>query len=187
MTSCVTIVKWKYGIRNPREETPESLIEFLKKMNKSPEDIYLFRDSSSYFHYLNIPVFRKNLIGSMFFNGQGLLTGVKDTNKCQWSVNAFIENLEHQKDFLADTSFRFQDLDKCLVPLVNDGICREMMDPDFIVVINWGCFAGKLNQRFFDVSAMDGEKRDIRIRLVFLNIDMQKSWELTKDQKLKLK
>jgi len=62
-----------------------------------------------------------------------------------------------------------------------------MMDPDFIVVINWGCFAGKLNQRFFDVSAMVSEKRNIRIRLVFLNIDMQKGWELTKDQKLMLK
>lgn len=186
--SCVTLVKWKYGITEPREETPASLLKFLQKMNQPPEDFYIFKDSAAFCHYLNDSVFRKNLIGSLFFNQEGLLTDIKDTAKCQWSVSSFLQNLDHKRAFKVDSAYRYQNVLSHLMPLVRNGITDSLLGSyNYIVLITWGRFAGKLNKRLFDAAEMANEKRNKGVHIAFINIDMQKSWKLRKNQKMILK
>ncbi len=188
LTSCMTLVKWKYGITVPKEETPVSLLKFLEKMDKSPDDVCLFRDSSSFFKAMNDSLFRKNLLGSMVFSPKGFLLDVKDTSKCQWSVASLIHTLETDKEYVADTSYRFEELSKELVFLNGRDFPDSFFIPyDYVVVITWGKFAGKLNQRLFDVEKQETGDFTKKIKLIFLNFDMQKSWNLTKKQKLILR
>jgi len=185
MSSCIPIVKWKYGITNPKEETPSSLLKFLKKMDQPPKDFYIFRDSTAYCRYLNDPVFKKNLIGSLFFSEEGLLLDVKDTAKCQWSVSSFIQNLEQSGSFRFDSACRYQEILPFLLPLTGlyDTASQEAVY-DYTVIITWAKFAGKLNQRLFNAADLVKDIKYKSVRLIFINIDMQKSWVLRKDQKM---
>lgn len=186
--SCVTMIKWKYGIHNPREETPATILGFLKKMNRSDCDVFLFSDSASYCHYLGDPRFRKNLIGSLFFNEKGLMFNVKDSVRCQWSAGYFVRNLKTDTVYETDNTFRYQDLLKQLTPLSGDAIPADSTSRfDFVTVITWATFAGKLNERLFAVAEAARENKHARIRIVFLNFDMQKSWKLNSRQKLVIK
>lgn len=188
VTSCMTIVKWRYGITCPKEETPASLLKFLKKMNQSPENVYLFRDSSAYCQALNDKVFRKNMLGSMFFSQKGLLLDIKDTSKCQWSVTSFIRDLGMKSIFLIDTLYGFRKVASKLIPLAGNEYQDSLFKTvDYFVLITWGKFAGKLNQRLFDAATEIRENKQTGIQLIFVNIDMQKSWRLRKDQKLVIK
>ncbi len=188
LTSCMTLVKWKYGITGPKEETPVSLLKFLQKMNKSPDNVCLFRDSSSFFRAMNDSLFRKNLLGSMVFSPTGFLLDVKDTSKCQWSVASLIHALGTDKEYVADTSYRFEEFSKGLVFLSGSKFPDSFsIQFDYIVVITWGKFAGKLNQRLFDAEKIETGDFTKKIKLIFLNFDMQKSWNLTKKQKLILR
>ena len=57
-------------------------------------------------------------------------------------------------------------------------------DFDFIVVNTWAKFLGKYNERLFLVNETVKKRTDLKILMINLNIDMQKSWNLSEDQKI---
>jgi hypothetical protein len=183
--SCRQIVKMRYGVREPREETPASITGFLKKMGQPAGSCFLFRDSASFCRYIKNPVFRENLLGSFFFNSKGLIIHHKDTTKCRWSATTFINNLSSDTLYQVDTTFRFKELFSHLSPLITgDTVKMSAEDYDFMIVITWAIFAGKLNERlFYADEAATGNPR-IRARVLFLNVDMQRDWKLPQDKKL---
>ena len=182
--SCKSYVKYKNGISKPREETPESLINFLDK-NKFPgNNIYVFSDSAGYGHALRNELFRKNLLGHMIFDRNGLLLD-RDSSKCQWAGAELLRNLH------PDSSYSTTDkltVDQILGKIVPVGVGDTLFDigqlPDFTLVVSWGKFLGRYNYRLFDLEKALKENNYARIRLIWLNIDMQKSWQLKPGQKL---
>ncbi|MEI6454864.1 MAG: hypothetical protein WCO93_01125 [bacterium] len=182
---CRQVVKMRYGVREPREETPASIIGFLKRMDQSAGSCFIFRDSASFCGYIKNPVFRENLLGSFFFNSRGLIIHYKDTNKCRWSATTFIKNLRNDTLYQVDTTFRFNELLSHLSPLITgDTMNIKETDYDFVIVITWAMFAGKLNERLFHADEALAENPRIRAGVLFLNMDMQKDWKLQQGQKL---
>ena len=55
------------------------------------------------------------------------------------------------------------------------------------VIITWAKFIGKMNERLFVVSESVKDNKNAKIRLILLNSDMQKSWNLNESQKIKFK
>lgn len=81
---------------------------------------------------------------------------------------------------------RLQDILDCIVPL--DGQPGEVpADPDFTVVVTWAKFLGRYNYRLFDLEAAVAGNSVASIRLVWLNTDMQRSWELRANQRIRVK
>lgn len=185
LCSCKQVAKMKYGIHEPREETPSRILAFMKKMDQLSGTSYIFKDSSSYFHYLKNPTFRENLLGSFFFTEKGLLINCKDTAKCRWSVFNFVKDLRSDTTYKIDTAFRYQDLLQYITPLASsvDSSFSEK-DFDYIVVITWAMFAGRLNERLFSADEATLENPKARIKVIFLNVDMQESWKIPDRQKI---
>ena len=59
--------------------------------------------------------------------------------------------------------------------------------PDFTVIVTWAKFIGTYNYRLFRLSDAPKLNNTARIRMIWLNIDMQESWHLTAEQKVAIK
>jgi hypothetical protein len=187
LCSCVTIVKWKYGIKNPREETPEKLMSFLEKHQYPDSCMFMFGDTLSYFRCMRNPVFRKNLLSHMIFDSNGSLL-LHDTAKCQWSGFGIIKALNPDSAYLMQKGLQLRDILNSVCPIgIFSGPDTTLRHPDFTVVVTWAKFLGKYNARLFELSDAIEQNTSARIRLIWLNIDMQKSWNLTKEQKMAIR
>ena len=174
----------KYGISKPAEETPGSLIAFLEKENFPTQGMYLFEDSAAYIHALKDQNFRENVLSHMIFNKQdSLLT--RDTTKCQWAGAALFRSLHPDSAYKITKAPTLNQIFDKTVPFgVGERCGREKPEADFTVVITWAKFLGKYNYRLFDLDSAIKANRFSRINVIWLNIDMQKSWNLKPDQKV---
>ncbi len=186
-SGCKSVMKLKYGMKEPQAETPERLISFLEKYKFPADDIYLFSDSASYYQALRNPVFRKNLLSHMNFDRNGLLL-LRDTAQCQWSGYDVVKALHPDSSYNSLPGLHLDQILPHIQPVGRD-LTRDSLikKPDFTVIVTWGKFIGEYNYRLFVLSGAVRENKAARIRLIFLNIDMQESWNLTKQQKISVR
>lgn len=184
---CKQIVLWKYGIRSPKTETPESILAFAKKSGQDPGNIYIFRDSLAYSHFMKDSIYKKASFSAIVFNARGFLVDYKDSASCQWSAAAHIRKLKKDTSYRVDESRKLPDVASSLVPLVRQSVeDSNAGGVDYTVVFTWARYIGKLNERLFCINEIAKNNPNAVIRVISLNVDMQKSWNLRKDQKVKL-
>jgi hypothetical protein len=187
LTGCITIVKWKYGITNPREETPEKLLSFLEKHHYPDSCQFIFNDSLSYFQGIRNPVFREHLIGHMVFDRNGFLLQ-RDTAQCQWSGFEAVTALHPDSAYPKVNGLQLGEILGHIHPIgKNPGRDAGPDPPDFTVVVTWAKFLGTYGARLFELSGAVEQNKAGRVRLIWLNIDMQQSWKLTRDQKMEIR
>jgi len=149
----------RYGIRQPKEETPETIQAFLDKMNYPNENMFLFKDSISFYYCLRDSLFRTNVFGTLFFCHGRLMNHYKDTV------------------YHTDPLYRVDHLMEHLIPL-NGSTKIDTCGADYLAVVTWGRFLGKYNERLFSVRKSAEENKFARVKTIFLCLDMQKEWNL---------
>ncbi|MEI7980202.1 MAG: hypothetical protein WCI71_01025 [Bacteroidota bacterium] len=187
ITSCRSVVGLKYGMKPPGEESPESLISFLKKNSFPANHQFLFKDSTGYYEALRNPQFRKNFLSHMIFDREGGLL-YRDTIKCQWAGADFIRSLDRDSSYMKTEGLVLSQVFSRIKPIeLHSGSDDQEINPDFTMVITWAKFLGKYNYRLFDLTAAVAENKGAIIRLIYLNIDMQKSWNIPEKHKISIK
>ncbi|MCX6304226.1 MAG: hypothetical protein NT040_04600 [Bacteroidetes bacterium] len=185
-TSCVTIVKWRYGITKPRELTPEKIISFLDRHKYPGSCQFVFNDSSSYFGSIRNTVFRKNLFSNLVFDRDGFLLQ-RDTSRCQWSGYEVIRTLSTDSTYMKTSGLQLGGILGQIRPVKPDSMQEPVTGhPDFTVLVTWAAFLGTCNARLFELAEAVKQNKTARIRTIWLNVDMQESWNLTKEQKMEL-
>lgn len=188
VAGCRQMIFWKFGMHNPEPETPESLVAFLKEMNQPLASQYFFTDSASYLRFIWSPFFSKHLMSTLFYSEKGHLSQYVDSNKCQWSGVYYIARLRRDTIYFTDTANRYQSLVPYILPLgQGPGLNQDTVRYDFTLLIPWGKFIGRYNERLFASDLAVKQNPNAKIRIIYLNIDMQKSWNLRKDQYLVFK
>ena len=180
--SCNQILVMRYGIRQPREETPETILKFMGKMDYLNENIFIFKDSSAFYACMRDSIFLGNLLGTLFFSPQGVLAGYTDTLKCQWPGESFVQNLHSNTLPQANTGYTLQNLITSMVPL-NDATRIDTANARYIVVVTWATFLGNYNERLFSIRDVIRQNAELEVKPVFLCIDVQKEWNLTNREK----
>ena len=130
----------------------------------------------------------KSLLASPIFFRSDLKRMARDTTHCQWSGGAQVQNLKKDTTYTCYDELNFSDIWPYIKPL-SDTVVKPVVNPgdyDFILVYTWARFLGKFNERILNVSDDIENRPDLKILLVYLNFDMQKSWNLSKDQRYKL-
>ncbi len=184
---CKSYVKYRYGFTEPCEETPESLASFLEKHKFPLGNMYIFADSSSYYAMLRNRVFRKNLLSHMYFDRKGLLL-VRDTGQCQWSGGEALTTLCPDSSFVVWPGLTLSDILPHILPMgASAGADSLKPGPDFTVVVTWAKFIGGYNYRLFNLSDAARANKKSRIRMIWLNLDLQKSWHVTPRQRVTLR
>ena len=186
-TGCKQIAMWKYGIKNPKTETPESILAFAKKQGQDPENIYLFRDSVAYTKFMKDSLYKNAYFSAIVFNEKGLLKNYKDSSTCQWSAVNYVEKLKKDTVYRVDESHKLSSVIATLIPL-NMKASQTVNAPgyDYTVIFTWAKYIGKLNKRLFCINEAAQNNPHAKIRVISLNVDMQKSWNLQKSQKVKI-
>jgi hypothetical protein len=184
---CIPVVKLSYGISRPKQESPESLLKFLQKKKYPAENQYQIKDSSTYTGLMKDTAFRSFLFTTVIFTGDFRRIEA-DTSLCQWSGGYLIEHLKTDSAYSVSDKFSFGMICSAIRPLFDstDRFSVKPGDYDFIVVNTWARFIGRLNDRIFSAGEVVKERPDLKILVLNLNLDMQKSWNLNKDQRIKL-
>lgn len=186
-TSCKSYMKYKYGITQPQEETPEKLIGFLEKNHFPQVNQYMFSDSAAYSQSMRDPEFSKHLLSHMIFDRQGILIQ-RDTTQCQWSGYEKLKSLSIDSIYLKGDGLQLNQILSYIRPFGKDELpLGSFQDPDFTVIVTWAKFIGKYNYRLFALADAPNLNKTARIRMIWLNVDMQESWQLTRDQKVAIK
>ena len=187
IAGCKPYMKFKYEMSEPGEETPEGLLAFLEKNKFPTNDVYMFSDSASYFQALRNPMFRKNLLSHMNFDRNGLLLE-RDTTQCQWSGYDVVRVLNPDSSYRSLTGLQLDQILQHIQPFgrtpAHDSTAAR---PDFTVVVTWAKFLGKYNYRLFVLSDAVRENKAARIRLVWLNVDLQRNWHVPGRQKIAIR
>lgn len=184
-TGCKQISIWKYGIRSPQIETPETILDYAIKNGQDPRNIFLFRDSSGFFSFLKDSLYKTSYFSAIVFDNNGHLINVNDTSGCQWSVVNKIEKLKKDTIYPSLLTHQLSTVTSLLMPLCKDtaGTAEEF---DFTVIYTWAKYIGQLNNRLFSIHDATKKNKNARIRVISLNLDMMKSWGLTKEQRIRL-
>ena len=147
----------------------------------------MFQDSGSYLQSLKDEHFRANVLSHMIFDKHGQLL-VRDTTKCQWAGGGMIRTLHPDSTFATTKEVDLDGIIRVIIPFGSGNRYQGQEKPfDFTVVVTWAKFIGRYNYRLFDLEKAIEENKHARIRLIWLNIDMQKSWHLKPDQKVRFK
>ena len=182
-SGCKPLILWRYGIRSPKVETPESILTFARKYRQNPDNIYLFRDSVAYLGFMRDTIYKKAFFSALVFNRNGSLVNYKDSASCQWSAAAYIEKLRSDTSYKTDASRKFSGVFASMIPLSGHGGYEANDNYDYTVVFTWAKFIGKLNDRLFCIHEAALKNTRANIRVISLNVDMQKSWNLRENQK----
>jgi len=181
LVSCKQIVLWKYGIHNPRTESRASIGKFLNKTEVQNENIFVCRDSAAFYTCLRDTVFRENLFSTMVFSSTGLLNRLRDSSSCQWAGGMWISRLRPDTLYDTDTAYSFKKLMERFVPL-NPSTRVDTAGASFLAVVSWGTFLGSYNKRLFSVQESAIQQSNVRVKTLFLCMDMLEEWNLTREQ-----
>ena len=186
LPGCITIVKWKYGITTPREQSPASVLRFAEKRKYPKAGQFIFCDSAAYCAALRDSLFKKNLFGAMIFDREGRLLH-RDTTRCQWSGYSRIAALSPDTIYPVAPKPYLPALLSHLCGIGTDqGADTSARADDFTVVVTWAMFIGNLNDRLFDLDGAALENRRARVRMIWLNTDMQAAWKLKGPQRMSI-
>jgi len=184
-SGCKQILMWKYGITNPKIETPESILKFANKYNQNLKQIYIFKDTTSYFSSMKDTNFKKNILSVLFFNQDRYFIDYRKSGQCQWSGGAFLQQYSKDSIYTIDSNFQLKSLTTKIIPIMADEELKDSTDYDLTIIGIWANFIGKYNERLFCVSDVAKNRQDLKLRIILLNMDMLKDWNLNKDQMLK--
>jgi hypothetical protein len=187
LTACKQYAVARLGIKEPQVETRESLKQYLLTHNFPLQDQFILKDTSG-FYFMIKEASSEGPVGTLIFDkNYHLLT--RDTSRCQWIYGEGITDLSKAKSFPLSDSFNGEELLKLMTPL--DGTTDELSlspgDFDFLVVNRWAKYLGRINDKIFNSYSIAKSRTDLKIVILNLNLDMQESWNLSDDQKLKMK
>jgi hypothetical protein len=178
---------FRHGLSQPKPETPESLRAFLEKNQYPSDNQYIFSDSGFYFQAIRNPSFRKRLLSQLIFDRKGNLL-VRDTNQCQWSGFELVKSLHPDSLYQTCQDLQPGEILRHIKPFGPDSLSAGNPDrPDFTVIVTWARFIGTYNARLFALSEAITRNKNARIRIIWLNIDLQKSWNLSKGQIMEIR
>ncbi len=188
MAACTPVVKLKYGITKPKDQTPASIVKYLTKHDYPLNNQFILKDSAAFIMLMKDSAFMKMVLRTNLFQGD-FQRIVEDTSKCQWSGGYFIRHLKADSSYEVAASFPFDSLFALLRPLFDTTALPVVKkgDFDFIVLNTWAMFIGTMNERLFATVEPAKERSDLKILVLNLNLDMQDEWALKDDNRIKFK
>jgi hypothetical protein len=181
LTSCKSLLKKSYAVKDPKLEDQVSIKMFLHKKKIDTSNVYVFNNLMAYAGASNLKLL--SIPDAVFFNKEGFFVSYKKSaTDCNAKIDGFISDLSSFSQLPKDETKKMDDL----VALINNNNNTIPTKADINVFITWAVFAGKLNdEKAFEWVKLlnDAKKKGINVNYYLLNCDFQKSWNLSKEEK----
>lgn len=190
LVSCKAAIMKSYGVKNPQFETVQSTSDYLERYSVNSEKLWITRDFDAYASLVNTKEPPISFPDAYFFNAEGkFLEYRKSAEDCNANVENFINELS--EILLTDQGGSFT-IDYFLNHIYNKNLKEVSIEPDVdgFLVITWSIFMGdKLNkEKAFDwvdlIKKLNQE--GLTIHYYLLNLDPQKSWDLSPEHEKEL-
>ncbi len=187
LSSCTRIILKMQGGHLPRIENAETIESTLRKYNLSDSNNFIICDSSSYFKILKEIT---SLPEIMFYNNLEEKMEIRKQGTCTAGVDVLIDSIQdYTVPDISDHSL-FHQIDSLFYHLrtlegkvINKNTLKEA---DYIVVIFWAKFIGKLNRtkvKQWELALQ--AKKELKIKVLKVNCDVQEMWGLSEKKKKK--
>ena len=182
--ACARLAMIKEGVKQPRMEDYASLTSFLLKMGIDTSEMLCFKDTSALNHFYTQNI---GIPDSRFFNQhQDLVDYRQSPQDCNGMVAVFLEHIETIKTKEPIANHPIGNYLQELVYVTNqEPFHLEPGAYDLYLIIYWAKYLGKINKhKVFDwLSLVEAaQKRNIRIRVIKIDADYQKAWNLTREE-----
>ena len=174
--SCAPIMMKLNHVTKPKVVTEEKISSFLAKVNSDyVEHLFLCRDSIAYTTLLQkLHAFPE----AVFFNEKGEIVRYSE-DPCPTIAQNFILNIKPDQQLQVDSSYRFGFLQEKLQPHGNSQL-RDPGNYRFTMVVFWATWAGKVNNNVFDIVEKLKKRPDLKVQVVFINMDFLDQWGMKK-------
>jgi hypothetical protein len=108
--------------------------------------------------------------------------------QCQWSGYDLVRSLHADSIYQTCNDLQPGEILRQIKPFGPDSLTAgNQGNTDFTIIVTWARFIGTYNARLFALSEAINQNKSARIRIIWLNIDLQKSWNLRKDQIMEIR
>ncbi|WP_291113737.1 hypothetical protein [Flavobacterium sp. UBA6135] len=160
-------------------ENQNSLIEYLdkKKVDYTLDDVAILKDIKVFGDYGKTE--RLVVPEAYFFNKEGFL--IKNKKK-GISCGATIKDLSKILKSKYDSNQKITTWMNDFKILGKNDLLSE--DYDIYILINWAIFLDSNNEISFNWYKSLKSNKDLKIKVILINLDVQESWNLTEGQKI---
>lgn len=187
ISSCSLLVRFA-GFKNPKVETKESVQEYLNEIESPFEYTYILKSTSdSLIMYNNL--FSK-INTATLYNSQGSPLAYDGSATCGGTqLSHTFEDPESYYETATKDSISLNTQLSSFVRIDANKQTEILPKADYYYVIYWSKFFGKKKNQMEDFIWTDSSrlKSDKNIVVLLVNTDMQESWGLKKEGKIKLK
>ncbi|MEY4834533.1 MAG: hypothetical protein RI980_648 [Bacteroidota bacterium] len=158
-------------------ENISSLKSYLTKNNVLIDtlDLYSLKNFSSFAKFNNLDLLQVPEI--LFFNSNGYLVKNRfNNNECSKVINDIkkIDNLSFDKKNTIDQ----------LLSDLSSFYNNKVEENTIYVVINWAKFVDDFNKQSFEwYNELKNSSNEIKVKCIFLNLDVQENWNINEEQK----
>lgn len=172
--SCRRVLYYAAGLRTPKEETNESLKEFVNNFNLDTTQIYIPKDTAAFYKLNKIS---SGLGGYAFFDKEYKMLKYKDTGTaCSAPVYLYVKNI------CGATELFYKKYSTNLITDRIKPICFNQKENnltyDYYIFIFWAKYLGK--KKFQDEVKSIADTLAIskcRVRIYFVDLDLQPGWK----------
>ncbi|SIS60808.1 hypothetical protein SAMN05421789_103195 [Kaistella chaponensis] len=184
LTSCISIAKTIYGIKDPKIETKESIQKYANSIDMNSQNILLVKDKNAYKPMLQ--EFQRSIPEAVLFDSNGnRVTYKSNSQDCNAGLFATIPKLTPNTKLEQQSGKNLNDFTENLVNLNNNKV-ENLPKADFYLFLNWAKFMGKLNKDHVRIwEELAKNNKDVNIAVYKVNMDFLDTWDL-KDKNFKM-
>ncbi len=181
IAACTSVAKKMYSVKNPKFESHQSQLKFLKENSVEYTKTFHYKNFQSY-----IEASQKIKIGipdAFFFNNKGEFVSYKKSPKdCNANVFGFIKDIKNFKNLQSSDSIHLDEI-VSLTTIDSSALSKQS---EITVILTWAVFAGKVNDEktFKWIELLkQAQKDNVDLTYYLVNCDLQDSWNLNEKQK----
>lgn len=174
-SSCTPILKVMYGIKNPeRVVSKEYVMKYAQNISMDTNDVFFVASKKEQNHLL----IQKDIPTLEIYNKDGLFIQYKpDSVRCNSSAFNLTDSICTINFSHIDTSYgrSLNNITRHLYNYNNLSYLSSDSGYDYVVVIFWGTFAGKLNKdhvKVWSESLNKQKQNNCRLKIVNISLDV---------------
>ena len=165
-TSCKSVLKMTYGIKKPKQENKESLMEYLSSKKLNSQNVLLIKSKKNY-----NSIFERfgGMPEAILFDSEGYELSFKEKGEnCNALLSSMISNLNTKTNFKKSDKEDLLEFIELFTDL-EDKEVQKITKSDFYPFINWAKFTGKLNKIVKDWEQLAEDNNYVIIKVYKVN------------------
>jgi hypothetical protein len=175
-SSCQSVMKLAYGIKNPTVQNSNDVIKSAIALSLDTSKVY----SLTYDAYIDRTLKNGEApVHIEIFSSNGLLVVPNDTaiSECSGRIADYLTTMDDSSYYYLSDSIGINRYLQGLVTINGKELSNlPVTNANFIAVINWASYAGRLNNKISTWSQSLQDHQSVTFDIIYVNLDFRDFW-----------